>query len=119
MPAAWREDGRDGCVQARHATPRDTMATLMDALMTVMLSLLGSREVGRAALSARGCERGDADGSAEGNRTAHLGAAHSVRAAVGRVAQGEPRQLHAAVNHPIRDFQPRRGDPVVDPWDFP
>src|SRR2546429_8198961 len=120
MPVvAWRADGRDGCGQARHATPRDTMATLMDALMTVMLSLLGSREVGRVALSARGGERGDADGSAEGDRTAHLGAARGGLAAVGGVAAGAPRQRTGAVNQPIRDFQPGRGDPVVAPWDLP
>src|SRR5204863_10060326 len=107
MPVvAWRADGRDGCGQARHATPRDTKATLMDALMTVMLSLLGSREVRRVALSARGGERCDADGTAEGDRTAHLGAARCRLAAVGRLAQGEPRQLHAAVYRPIRDFPP-------------
>src|SRR5881392_566742 len=76
-------------------------------------------ETGRVALSARGVERGDADARAEGDRTAHFGAPHGRLAAVGRVAQGEPRQLHAAAHHPAFHLETRRGDPVVEARDLP
>src|SRR5205823_13415111 len=55
-------------------------------------ALLRSREAGRVALPARRVERGDADGPAEGDRTADEGAAHGGLAAVSRVAQGEAGQ---------------------------
>src|SRR5437879_7244071 len=122
MPAvAWRADGRDGCGQPRHTMPSDTIATLMDALMTgvILSALWGGREAGRVALSARGVEGGDADGPPEGDGIADEGAAHGGLTAIGRVAQHEPGQLHAAVHHPALGLQTRGGDPVVDARDLP
>src|SRR5216684_677820 len=110
MPAvASPAEGRDGCAQARHALPSRTTTTL-EALKTGVI-LLGSRQ---ARLAARGAERRDADGPAERDRTADHGAPHAGLAAVGRIAQGEPRQLHAAANHAAIGLETRRGDAVVD-----
>src|SRR2546425_5809461 len=113
MPAvASPAEGRDGCAQARHALPSRTTTTL-EALKTGVI-LLGSRQAHRVALAARGAERRDADGPAERDRTADHGAPHAGLAAVGRIAQGEPRQLQAAANHAAIGLETRRGDAVVD-----
>src|SRR5260370_30301198 len=79
----------------------------------------GSREASRVALSPRRGECGDADGPAEWDRTAHHRAAHGGLAAVGRVAQREPRQLDAAANRPTVVFETRRRDPIDEARDFP
>src|SRR6266404_1808418 len=84
-------------------------------------SFFGNRlfSEGRVALSTRSGERGDADGPAQGDRTADFGAAHGGLAAVSRVAQGEPGSLHAAANHAAVDLQTRCGDPVIAPLHLP
>src|SRR5216684_1665275 len=117
MPAlASPGDGSDGCAQARHAMPRRTMTTLDAPETGVILS--GSRPARRVALAARGAERRDADGPAERDRTADHGAPHGGLAAVGRIAQGEPRQLHAAAHHAAIGLETRRGDAVADARDL-
>src|SRR3989442_3287114 len=80
---------------------------------------LGSGESGRVAPSAGGVECGDADCPAEGDRTAHFGAADRRLAAVRRVAQSEARQLHAGVNSSPFDLQARCGDSIVEARDLP
>src|SRR5206468_1901205 len=80
---------------------------------------LGSREVGRVALSPRGVERRDSDGPTKGDGTAHLGAPRRGLAAVGCVPEGEAGQLDAAANHPGLGPQTGRGDPIVEPRDLP
>src|SRR5713226_3954851 len=105
----------------RGAMPRTCVAhaAVAPAASALLGAALGSREAGRVALSARGSERGDADGPAEGDRTADLGAARRGLAAVGRVPQGEAGQLHGAENHPALDLQAGGGDPVVEARDLP
>src|SRR2546421_1594386 len=75
-------------------------------------------EAGRVALAARRVERGDAHAPAERDRTADLGALQGRLAAVGRVAQREPRQLQTTPHHPGLDLEPRRGNPVVEARDL-
>src|SRR5690242_13005039 len=74
----------------------------------------GSREARRVAFAAGGAERRNADGPAQRDRTADHEAPYGGLAAVGRIAQSEPRQLHAAAHHAAVGLETRRGNPVID-----
>src|SRR5207237_9713708 len=80
---------------------------------------LGGRKPRRVALSSRGIERGDADRSPERDRTTHRGTSQGGLAAVSRVAQCEPGQLYAGINHSVYGLQTRRRNPIVQTRDLP